>query len=56
MFARGLDLLIKDGQRVGSRNNVLKYFLPLESLKTFFVKEHILLSKKTLSDILFQFV
>ena len=56
MVATWLDLLIKDGQRVGLTKSILKYFPPLELHKIFLVKEHTLFSKKTLSDILFQFV
>ena len=47
---------MKDGKRVGSRNNIFRLFPQLESLKIFFVEEHIILSKKILSDILLQFV
>ena len=42
-FSTWLDLQVKDGQRVWSRNSILKFFPPIESLKTFLVKEHILL-------------
>ena len=56
MFEMWLDLLTTDVQMVGSRNFILKYFPPLESLEICLFKEHILLRNKTLSNILLQFV